>query len=286
MPSLPGRILWVLPALLALPGCLTPPPKGKSILKPAQMSPNSVALEIISVRFPLGDPEVNGRLWNEVDEQHFPAELRQQLAKNGFRAGVIGGQMPDVLGKLLELKEKSPEPGEPQKANPAELEANSRVSPRHLQTRAGCRSEVIASGVYDNLPVLVSEAGELRGVTYSEAQGVLALTALPQADGRVRLEVVPELHHGQARPHFVGDQAMWRLETGRSRKTLDEMKISALLAPGTILLLGSMPDRPGSLGHYFFTEGDDKIQQKLLVVRLCQTQHDDLVTPPPLRLQE
>lgn len=287
---MPGRVLLVL-LLLPLTGCLyrwIQPKPAASLLKHTQMSPDSVALEIVFVRFPVGDAETNGKLWEEVDEQHFPADVRQRLARNGFRAGVIGGQIPATLEKLLEMKEEAPAPGEPQNASIAEMAAQPRVAIRHLQTRGGKRNEVIASGIYERLPLLVSAGGELHGQTYSQAQGLFALTAYPQADGRVRLDLVPEVHHDQARQRFVGDQAMWRLETSRPKQVLDDLKVSAVLTPGTMLLLTTQPDRAGSLGHYFFTEGDkdQRLEQKLLVLRVCQTQHDDLVSPGPLSLQE
>ena len=39
-----------------------------------------------------------------------------------------------------------------------------------------------------------------------------------------------------------------------------------------------MPTRPGSLGHYFFNEPDSTGDpgRKLLIIRLSQTQHDDI----------
>jgi hypothetical protein len=288
MLPLPGRTVLVIVAALALSGCkpLATPP-GKSPLQPSQMSPDSVAVEIYFVRFPLGDADANVKLWNEIDEQHFPAELRQRLAKNGFRVGLIGGQVPEVLVKLMDLKDKPPPGNDVQQQTVADLEAARSPQARHLQMRAGHRSEIVASGVYEHLPVLVSEGGELRGQTYTQAQGILAMKAYPQSDGRVRLELVPELHHDQPRRRFVGEQAMMRLDTDRPKRIFDELTIPAVLSPGTMLVLGSLPNRSGSLGHDFFTEGEDNhLVQKLLVLRLCQTQHDDLIAPPPLLPEE
>ncbi len=83
-------------AVLAMAGCTTTAlHKGKSPLVPAQMSPDSVVLEMFFVRFPFGDPAVNEKLWEEIDEQQFTPELRERLARNGFRAGLVSGQMPD-----------------------------------------------------------------------------------------------------------------------------------------------------------------------------------------------
>jgi len=102
------------------------------------------------------------------------------------------------------------------------------------------------------------------------------------------LELVPEVHHGKNRQHIVADQAMFRFEPGRDKRAFDELKLTAVMGPGAMLLLGSQPNRQGSLGHYFFLESngrDDRLDQKLILMRLCQTQHDDLVSPGPLKLR-
>ncbi len=56
-----------------------------------------------------------------------------------------------------------------------------------------------------------------------------------------------------------------------------------------MLVLSSLSNRPGSLGHHFFTEkqNEGRLEQKLLIIRLAQTQHDGLFNPPePLKLEE
>ncbi|MGD0897454.1 MAG: hypothetical protein ABR915_06425 [Thermoguttaceae bacterium] len=284
MSSLDARFL-LLPLML-LAGCQTEYPKPPSILRPTQMSSDAVALEIVSVRLPPQSAELCRKVWEEVDEQHFPADLRQRLARNGFRVGVVG-RIPAALATAMAMKDRVPAGDEPQKLTAADLQTPPRVMPRHLEARAGQRSEVIASGIREQMPVLVRENGELCGRTYCDAQGIFAMAAFPQADGRVRLELVPEVHHGHSRPHWVGDQAMWRLESERPRRVFDNLKMSALLTPGSMAILGCLPNRPGSLGYSFFTEdsgSDSQVEEKLLLVRVCQTQHDDLVHPPPLAL--
>ena len=291
MPSPSARLL-LLSLALSVAGCawLAPPTNHStaSILQPTQMAPGSAVLEVFSIRLPPGEPDLNGRVWEEVDEQHFPIEVRRKLEKNGFRAGILAGQIPPSLARLLDLKDKPSASGEVQQVKIADLVTPARVSSQHLQTRAGQRYEIAASGVIEKMPILVSEAGEIRGLTYEQAQGIFALHVAPQPDGRVQLELVPEIHHGQNRQHWVGDQSIFRLETGRPKRAFEELKLAAVMGPGAMLLLGSQPNRPGSLGHYFFLEGngrDDRLDQKLILVRLCQTQHDDLVSPGPLRLR-
>jgi len=252
---------------------------GKSPLTAPHMSPDSVVLEICFVRFPFADPQANGPLWEEVDEQYLPAEVRRRLARNGFRTGLVGGQLPVALARLLELRDRPIALGRGSQASIRDLQGESRLLPRRLQVRAGRRAEIVASGVYDRLPVLLCDQGQLFGQTYSQAQGILAVKTFPQHDGRVRIELTPELHYGQIRQRWKGRREMLRLEASRQRRVFEELGISATLSPGSMLLLSSLPDRPGSLGHHFFTEGDDHQQQELLVVRLAQTQHDGLFSP-------
>jgi hypothetical protein len=291
MPSTSARLL-ILTLLLGTAGCAwLEPPANKnapSLLHPTQMTPGSAVLEVLSIRLPAGEPDLESGIWQEVDEQQFPIEVRRQLEKNGFRAGIIAGQIPPALSKLLDLKGKPAAGGEVQHVQIADLVNPTRVSSQHLQTHAGQRYEIAASSVIEKMPILVSEGGEIRGLTYDQAQGIFALHVNPQPDGRLELELVPEVHHGETRQHWVGDQSIFRLETGRPKRAFEELKFSAMMGPGAMLLLGSQPNRQGSLGHYFFLESnsrDDRPDQKLILVRLCQTQHDDLVSPGPLRLK-
>ena len=275
-------------ALLASAGCThTALQQGKSLLSPAQLSSDSVVLELFFIRFPFGDSSVNSDLWREVDEQQFPLELREQLGKNGFRAGMINGQMPTKLAELLALSDKpvSHDNTGGIKADGAEVQP--RVVCQHLQLRAVQRSEILVSNVYPELPVLMNKAGQISGRTYNQAQGVFAAKALPQPDGRVRLELVPEVHHDQPRPRWTGANGVLQLEPGRPRESYDDLKVSADMRPGAMMVLSGLPNRPGSLGHYFFTETNGNLEQKLLIVRLSQTQHDGLFAPPePLKLEQ
>ena len=78
------------------------------------------------------------------------------------------------------------------------------------------------------------------------------------------------------------------METARPRRAFDELKLTASLGPGGMLLLGSQPNRQGSLGHYFFLENDgrdDRFEGKLILIRVSQTQHNDLVSPGPLPIK-
>ena len=47
------------------------------------------------------------------------------------------------------------------------------------------------------------------------------------------------------------------------------MTIAADLRCGAMLIVSSLPNRPGSLGYYFLTSNDGRLEQRLLIVRLA-----------------
>jgi len=256
---------------------------GKSPLKPPQMSPDSVAIEVFFVRFPWNDPEANGRLWEEVDEMHLPGEVRQRLGRNGFRVGLVGGQVPVTLAKLMELKDKPAESSPGLETRVTDLEREPRSVRRRMELRPGVRSEIVASDVQDELPVLLCSQSGLEGEIFNSAQPVFDIKAYPERDGRVRIRMVPEIHHGENRLRHVITPGMVRLESGKSKRAFEEMAIEAVLAPGHMLILTTLPDRSGSLGYRFFTlNPGGQVEQKLMIVRLAQTQHDAVFDSLPV----
>jgi hypothetical protein len=250
---------------------------GKSPLHPIELGSDGAALEVVFIRLPPGPCELAEMLWTEVDEQPLALELRRELSRNGFRAGVLSARTSPALAQLLAGNRPSDAAGE----GPTALEAEPTVTRRMLQVRSGRRAEVIASGAHAQWPVLINEAGQLRGRTYTDAQGILAVKAWPLGDGRLRLHVVPELAYGEVRQHWVGEDGVFRLQSGKPRQTFEQLALELTLAPNQMLVLGGATERPGSLGHYFFSESSEsgRGDSKLLIVRHAQTRYDDLFGP-------
>jgi hypothetical protein len=285
LPMLRPAILLL--AVLATAGCHAPIYGGKSPLAPARMSPDSVGLEMFWVRFPFGDPAANEDLWKEIDEHPISPDTRERLARNGFRAGVLGSQLPIELSKLMELSDKTASAGEGNVVKVEDMQTKPRVMRRYLQIRAGQPGQIIASSIYPDLTVLLSRSGQISGQNYAQAQGIFAIKSFPQPDGRVRLELVPELHYGQPVSRYLGTQGVIHLEANKPKQPYDELTVAADLQPGSMLVLGCLSNRPGSLGHHFFTENNGSLEQKLLVIRLAHTQSDGLFIPPePLKIEE
>jgi hypothetical protein len=59
---------------------------------------------------------------------------------------------------------------------------------------------------------------------------------------------------------------------------LEKMAFEVVLSPGQAILLGTRTDRPGSVGHYFFTETQaGQLEQKLMLIHFEGTKYDNLL---------
>jgi hypothetical protein len=245
-------------------------------LPATRMSSDSVALEIAFVRVPVGQDEINTRLWQQVDEQRLPTAQRLHLNDNGFRCGLVGTQLPDVLRDLLDQQQQA---NQLDQAITSEMDVLAQN--RRVQSRAGQRTEIVTGAPRSEMVVLhkTPTAAKVAGKSLREAQCVLATRTFPQADGSLRLELLPEVHHGAPRKQWVAGEGTFRLLSGREREVFQDLRIDVALDPGQALVLSCTPE-PKGLGQNFFVEaGRGDAQQKLLLIRLSQTQRDELFEP-------
>lgn len=266
------RALVLILALLVAVGCrMVDAPKGKSPLSPLAPTPDATTLEVFSAPATPEDPQWTA-LWAEVDEQPLPAELRQQLAQNGFRAGIVGPSVPAALAGLLKMTDQ-PIAAEERAKAPLDSEQGIRLTV--MQPRSGDRRDLVTSPIHDQVSILQRVGGEVKGKTFYKAEGRLVMQAFPEPDGRTRIELDPELHYGDAKTRVVNSEGMYTWRQERERRLFPELRIAATLSPGQMLLVTCLPDRPGSAGHCFFTQTtSDRTVQKLYVFRVAQATPD------------
>jgi hypothetical protein len=233
-----------------------------------------VTLEVFFARFAAADDPPLDPAWNELDEQPIPVPVRQRLAQNGFQTGLAAGNLPIEMARLLKLQERAPAENDGRQT--VDLQSEPTVRRRLLQLRDGQPGYLAKSEVRDSLPVLWYREGQLQGRTFAQAQCMFAVTTSRREDGRVALELVPELHHGQATQQYSGEHGVFRVQFARPKQVFAELGIRVDLVPGQMLVVGGRADRPGSLGQQFFAAPRTPHQErKLLVVRLLHSARND-----------
>jgi hypothetical protein len=243
----------------------------------AKMSTDSVTLEIAFVRMSGEAQARQDEIWRSIDEQQLPSPIRVCLHQNGMRMGICGSQMPPLLRTLLDEK------ADPLAVAGGGFNAGGDVTAtqRQLQTRAGKRGVILTGSPREELTLLMQHDGALTGQTFHNAQCLFAVKAFPQGDGRVRIELVPEIEHGATKQRWVGQEGMFHPEAGKEHKIVGELKMELVLSPGEVIVASCSADQKG-IGKQFFASGAAG-EQKVLLIRLAQTQYDDVFAPEKLQ---
>ena len=228
--------------------------------KPA---PRTIHLEVLFIRCADDDPKFRDQLWNHVDEQALGDSLRRSLNANGMRVGIVTGDLPPEVADRLAAASADEAVGEIAGVDPA-------LARRLLQVLPGRRSELVTATRLTNLVLLEQADGEVRGGTYAEATPQFAIEARPAADGRITLEAMPEIKHGPVEKSWVGEDGMFRLETGQRRHRMEHLGVDVTLPPGGMLLIGCAGQPSTTVGDGLLRDhggGGDRGTMRLLVIR-------------------
>jgi hypothetical protein len=252
-------------------------PSGESPLQAAPSSPDAVTLEIFWARFPAGSPALNDEVWREIQEDRLPADLRARLAKQGLRAGVVGGTPPTAIMELLNPDgRKLDEQDSAEQVDPELFVETPRVTRRLKQLRLGTRMELQASDVIEQASLLVPADGELGGGTFGLAQAIYQLEVRAQPGGQVEMQITPELQYGPQQMRWLRDE-MGNLipKPLRDAEVFRDLRMTVPLAPGEMLFVLGLPDAASRLGHYFHTvETATGREQKAVLIRLADVPQD------------
>lgn len=260
-------------------------PEAQSFLQPAKTAPDSVTLEIFQARVPTSDHELLEQLWQEVDEQRLSVESRRELVRNGFRVGVLGGALPDLLAKHLNLQSEMPS-ASAERVITGE-NADPQVVRRVMQLNRHESATVQASDLEEHRHILISDDRGVKGRGYEQVQAVYSLRAEPVPGQRVSLDLTPELHFGELRNRYSGsDQGIFLITPSREREIYDQFRLAVELAPGELLVVSCLPKARGTLGHAFHeVDRGEGAEQELLLVRLLQVPGSEILADAVVRQQ-
>lgn len=276
-------------ALLAVAASCSKLPKSASLM-PATPVGDHVALEVFFVRVPQTDQAVIESLWSDVDEQSIPLDARRRLSANGFMVGQIGGQLPAAVTDLLKIRDDAPTV-DARRATSVDLAKPTMLHRKQIDVyQPDTPNQIVVTGErerHEKLVVLFCDEEDgnpvVRGQNFYAAQGSLLTKVHPQPDGRVKLEIVPEIEHGNSVREITPQEGgNFSLRFTPRRKTFDGLRISLDLSPGEMLVFSCQGDRPGSLGQQFFTERQaDVLNQIVVLIRVVQGKAADLFSDHP-----
>jgi hypothetical protein len=239
---------------------------------------DAIVFETAFVRWPSEPAEDAENLWESLDEQFLPPDLRQTLAANGLRAGILSDPLPEAIRRSLEAtRDPLAVITDQQVTAGAELLARR----ERRQCPSGSVEEIEVLPVSEGRRVvLLNDAGRVRGIVFDQPRGFLELSIQSLGDGRVRIELLPIVDYGEPRKRFIGGQNVYRIDVRRDREPFENLTVSSTLTPGQTLVLTATPERKG-LGAAFFADRFQSDQDRLaLLLRIAEARRDELFSKP------
>jgi hypothetical protein len=190
----------------------------------------------------------------------------------------VGTQLPEALRRWLDRRPDTLELAATS-ASPDQGELFARQ--QRLQLRAGKTKRIpVTSAACGEDVLLVTEEGAVRAVRIEKPQGLFEVRGEPLGDGRVRLEITPEVEHGEPKQRWAGVQGSWVARMDREHQIFDNLGFETVLSPGQTLLITGTSEAKG-LGRHLFVPCDSSTDDRsIILLRLAQTQWDDLFSDP------
>ena len=221
-------------------------------------------------------PHQNGllqQLWQEVDEQSLPLQLRRELLAQGFRVGILGNLLSPALAELLKVSSDGKAAtnwDDFREISAADALRESSVT-RNLHCLLPEMRTLVKvfndQNTLPELPLFWADNGTLCGQTYRDVLGLICVSATANKDGSAHIQIVPELEHGVYQQRFRVVSGMVVQDNSRPRHTFESLTISQRLLPGQWLIMGTTTLDSAGAGKVFFTRKTPVPEQRLLAIR-------------------
>lgn len=254
---------------LLLPGCqglftndkATIEEEVKSqLLKPIPKMRDGIRLDVFHVDRPVGDPRIGESMWKAISQGGSldPATIRS-LDENGFRFGTVPANPPIALQSLIlanSSKSKSPSTGE-------------RTLHKSFAFPTGQNAILDIMQLPEGLEVVIPGPEGNRPLTLHSARAILRVLAEKIEDGWARLEIVPEIHHGEMRTRAVAGEREWMMGYSQAVEPLYQLKFHVELNRGEMAVIGLKDQDKTPIGRWFFRNQIEAALERVMMIRLA-----------------
>lgn len=223
-------------------------------MKPITPPRDGIDLEVWYIDRPVGDPLIGNALWREIDQiSSTPLDVSFRLNEAGIRYGVVGSELPKTLDALL---------------NDREASTVHQTQRRLIPVFSGEPTELQVASLPRQCHIRIPGRSAQEARDYSSVRCVFRVTAQRIQEGWVRLEFVPEIHHGdsQIRAMAASPGADWQMQESQQVDPLYEHRFSLEVNLGDHVVIGCVGDAADSVGQHFFRGGEAEPGQERLIV--------------------
>lgn len=243
------------------------PSTSRTMLSPLKPPQDAIQFDVLILDRRAGDPLLGSQLWDQMDQVGAVAlETGELLKRNGLLVGRAPAKPPTPLLKLLGLASEIE--GLPLSADSA---SSMKIPGRTYSVRAGTESEIQISDLLPESEITLVDPDETRVLNHQQTRFVMRLKPIRLQDGWVRMDFLPEIHHGdmQLRP-TPSEELGWTYKTAQHVVACHPQKFSVTLNVGEMAVISAAPGMEDSLGASLFRRDQQgELRQRMLVVRLA-----------------
>lgn len=258
---------------------------SKLNLNNSRMSPGSVEIEIAVAQLDSDQATGLQQLLGTIDQQKLSLAIRQQLDRNGLTCGIMSSRPPATFYELLKPFVPAPETLDVA-ARPLALAGlldpvSRLLLHQRISNQNGDVYPVGTSDLHDHVEWTVNHPNQQVLGEANLARAFFDLTTYPNSDGSVTLKLSPVIRHGEKVQRIGVADGSFVMDRGQRQIRLEELGFSVQLRAGqTLVVAANQPflDRnseSAQLGHMLLGS-ENPNETRLLLVRLVQTQMDDL----------
>ena len=225
------------------------------LLKPIPKMLDGVRLDVFRVDRHVGDPRIGESMWKAVSQGGSldPATIRH-LNQHGFRFGTVPANPPVALQSLI-------------------LATNSGSAERTLHESfafpTGGRAILDVMSLPEGLDVVIPSPEGSRPMTLHAGKAVLNVRADKIEDGWARLEIVPEIHHGEIMNRPVAGESEWIMQNSQAVEPLYQFKFHVELNRGEMAVVGLNDLGKSPVGRWFFRNQLESSIERVMLIRMA-----------------
>ncbi len=249
---------------LLLPGCQSLWTKkdptseadiAAKLLKPLPQMRDGIRMDVFRVDRHVGDPRIGESMWKSVSQGGSldPATIRQ-LNENGIRFGTVPANPPVALQSLYLATNNS---------------SAERTVFQSIPFPSGEQAILEVMQLPEGLEVSIPGPEGEQSLKLHHAKAVLRVRAEKIEEGWARLEVVPEIHHGEVLNRPVAGEREWQMRNSQSVEPLYFLKFHVELNRGEMAVIGLNERAKSPVGRWFFRNQLEASLERVMLVRLA-----------------
>lgn len=225
------------------------------LLKPIPQMKDGIRLDVFQVDRHVGDPRIGASMWNAVSQGGSlePATIRR-LNEHGFRFGTVPANPPVALQSLI------------LSTNIGSAESTKHVS---MPFPTGGQAILDVMPLPEGMDIVIPGPEGSRPLTLHSAKAVLNIRTDKIEDGWARLEVVPEIHHGEVTNRPVAGESEWLLKNSQAVEPLYQLKFHVELNRGEMAVVGLYDQAKSPVGRWFFRNQLEAALERVMMIRMA-----------------